>query len=146
MLWSTAPKGHEEQLVQLNFTQASARSNSSDIAFKTQSESWRKSHLLLMSSSPGRRIKLASLCQTQIRIRSFDPQNRCSNGVPASFMVACPSRLDMPVGHGFAEKNEPGFLSISFAVAKQVLIAVAARNTEKSGFSIFAKNLFFHPI
>ena len=55
--------------------------------------------------------------------------------------------LDMAVGHGFAEHQHANdFPSISLAAAKQVLMAVAARNAENSGFSAFVENLFLNPI
>ena len=61
------------------------------------------------------------------------------------------SCLSIALGHGswpriYRTERRNGFLSISLAATKQVLVLVATRKAEKSGFSAFAKNLFLYPI
>ena len=97
-----------------------------------------------MNPSPERRIKLASLCQTQIRVSGAGPKKSSPN---QGFMRIS-SCLSMALGHGswpriYQTERTNGFLSNSLAATKQVVVPVAARNTEKSVLSAFTKNLFF---
>ena len=124
-------------LLALNGIQGSAEFSALSILFKTQSRSFYGS--LLRSTNTALKVlfRLASLCQTQIRVRPGEPL------VPSRILAfgCSDGRLSKAAGQGCwpqidRRKAPDVFPLIWLVMDKQELKAVAARKAEKFGFSV----------
>ena len=132
-------------LLALNGLRGSVESPALPLSFESQSRSRHGSLLGSTNTALNALIKLASLCQTQIRVLSGEPL------LPSRLLAFGQSggRLSKPVGQGCWPqidrfKVADNFPLILFVMNKQLLKAVAARKAEKLGLLGLIQILFEH--